>query len=333
MLKNRNYFVIYWIITFTICYSCSTDLKFELPIADPLLSIQSIVDPDNEFKLMATIAKPIQKQNIRMDRNCQVEIYENDLFFTQLSLDPSSFIQGQDTQRLLIFHADTGLHFSEGKKYKVEMNYPGFEPVIAQTIKPIAVKIKNLSYRHIKGEMPDWYYKTPSKMSSNDHSDIIKRDTSLVEFTITFDDPNITRNFYRLGVKLLIKGNLRVPYFDRKIQYASLTNPEPPYIKVSYYPDYSVGSSNPIIYEILYNDINSNRKEQSFKILVPAGSGRYVIYLYTLSEDYYKYVLDRWEYFKTADDPFSEPIKFYSNSNNGCGIFAFSSMDTDTIQF
>ena len=336
LMKNIFRFLLYSIICVSI-FSCSQDLKFALPEIDPLLSIQSFVDPDNGFKLTVTMARPIQEQNIQMDRDCQVDIYENDLFFTSLNLDSSRFIQSPDTQQLLRFYLDPNVLFSENKEYKVEVKYPGFETVIAKTIKPNAVKIKRVSFRHLTGEMPDWYYNTPSKLHSDDHSDIIKRDTSLIEFTITFDDPIETTNFYRFGVKLITKGSVPNPYFDRKIQYASLADPDPPFMQVIYMPDYPFysGWTNPRIYEILYNDINSSGKEQSLKILVPSGGGggKYVIYLYTMSEDYYKYMLDRWKYFKTENDPFAEPIKFYSNSNNGCGIFAFSSMDTDTIQF
>ncbi len=338
MQNNINTLVVSCILPLTMCISCSTDLKFDLPKRDPLLAIQSFIDPDNDFELIVTMAKPIQEQNIQMDRNCRVEIFENDLFFTQLILDSSRFIQGEGIQRLLKFYSDSGLGFSEEKEYKVEINYPNFEPVFAKTTIPKAVNIKKITFRQFTGEMPDWYYETPSKSSSDDHSGIIKRDTSLIEFTITFDDPIAASNFYRLGVKLITKSYTHQPYFDRKIQYASLADPDPPFMPVIYKPEYPLysGWSNPRIYEILYNDVNSSGKEQSLKILVPAGGGgegKYVIYLYTLSEDYYKYMLDRWKYFKTTNDPYAEPIKFYSNSNNGCGIFAFSSMDTDTIQF
>lgn len=337
LMKNIFQRTLY-IIACISSFSCSGDLKFALPEVDPLLSVQSFVDPDNDFELTVTMARPIQEENIQMDRDCQVEIYENDLFFTSLNLDPSKFIQGTDTQRLLRFSVDPKVLFSENKEYKVEVKYPGFEPVIAKAIKPKAVKIKKISFRHLTGEMPDWYYETPSKFSVDDLAGKIKRDTSLIEFSITFDDPIETTNFYRFGVKLITKGFKPNPYFDRKIQYASLGDPDPPFMQVIYKSDYPLNSewAYQRFNEILYNTLNSRGKEQSIKILVPSGGGgggKYVIYLYTMSEDYYKYMLDRWKYFKTTNDPFAEPIKFHSNSNNGCGIFTFSSMDTDTIQF
>lgn len=338
-MHKCNYIIICSTIALAICISCSTDLKFDLPPVDPLLAIQSFVDPDNDFQLTVTMAKPIQEENnIQMDRNCLVNIYENDLFFARLNLDSSRFIIGEDVQRFLRFYIDTGLVFSETKDYKVEIDYPGFEIVTASTIKPNSVKIRNISFKHVISEMPDWYYNTPSFNQSNQ----ITRDTSLIEFKITFDDPFETMNYYRIGVKLLteIYHAPLAPYFDRKIQYASLDYPDPCFMKVSYESDYPIysGWGNPIIYDLLINDLKFNGKEQSINILVPgdtakAKGAKYIIYLYTMSEDYYKYMLDRWRYFKTEDDPFAEPIKFYSNSSNNCGIFAISSMDVDTIQF
>ncbi len=329
------------LITCISVFSCSEDIKFNLPEIEPLLAVQSFGDPDKDFELIVTMARPLQEPNIQLDRNCQVDIYENDLFFTRLNLDPSKFIQSPDIQRYLRFFADPGVQFSENKEYKIEVNYPGFELVTAKSIKPKAVKIKEISHRYFVGEMPDWYYETPSKSNSDDHTGIIKRDTSLIEFTITFDDPIEASNFYRIGVNIITRPRpLPFDYFESRLQYASLTSPDPCFMKFTYkteHPIYS-GWQNPTTHEILLNDKNSNGKEQTIKILIPGNAvispgTKYLITLYTINEDYYKYMVDRWKFIKTENDPFAEPIKMYSNLSDGCGIFAFSSVDIDTLQF
>lgn len=328
------------LITCISAFSCSEDIKFTLPEIEPLLAVQSFVDPDNDFDLIVTMAKPLQEQNIELERNCQVDIYENDLFFTRLNLDSSKFIQSTDKQRFLRFFADPSVLFSENKEYKIEVKYPGFELVTAKSIKPKAVTIKEITHRYFIGEMPDWYYETPSKSASDDHTGIIKRDTSLIEFTITFDDPIEASNFYRVGVNLITRPNpLPFYYYDWRLQYALLTSPDPCFMKYSYKTKHRTASGwpNPTTYEMLFNDQISNGKEQTIKILVPgrevvSPGTQYLITLYTINEDYYKYMVDRWKYIKTEKDPFAEPIKFYSNLSNGCGIFAFSSIDVDTLQ-
>lgn len=326
------------LITCISAFSCSEDIKFTLPEVEPLLSIQSFIDPDNEFELIVTMAKPLQGQNIQMNRDCTVDIYENDKYFSSLKLDPSYFIQGNDTQKFLRFLPDSPLIFSETSEYKVEVKYPGFEPLTAKSTKPKAVNIKEINHRYFIGEMPGWYYETPSKSSSDDHSGQIKRDTSLMEFTIKFDDPSEAFNYYRVGINLI--SNRPQDYFDMRLQYASLSTPDPCFMKFNYkteHPLYS-GWPNPTTYEMLFNDKNSNGKEQTIKVIVPGVEGnspetKYLITLYTINEDYYKYMVDRWKYIKTENDPFAEPIKMYSNLSNGCGIFAISSMDVDTLQF
>lgn len=323
------------LITCISAFSCSEDIKFTLPEIEPLLSVQSFVDPDNDFGLMVTMARPLQEPNIQLDRNCQVDIYENGLFFTRLNLDSSEFNRSTDKQRFLKFLADPSVLFSESKEYKIEVKYPEFEIVTAKSIKPEAVKIKEITHRYFVGEMPDWYYETPSKSSSD-----AKRDTSLIEFTIKFDDPSKTSNFYRVGVNLITRPRpLPFDYFERRLQYASLTSADPCFMKFTYlteHPLYS-GWTNPTTYELLFNDKISNGKEQTLKILIPGSAvispgTKYLITLYTINEDYYKYMVDRWKFIKTENDPFAEPIKMYSNLSNGCGIFAFSSVDIDTLQ-
>jgi len=337
LMKNLFQYILYLIICVS-SFSCSSDLKFALPEVDPLLSVQSFADPDDKFKLTVTMARPIQEQNIQMDRDCQVKIYENDLFFTSLNLDPSKYIQGTDTQRLLRFFVDPNVLFSENKEYKVEVKYPGFEPVIAKSFKPNAVKIKEVTYKRITGDMPEWYYSTPRKLySGTSYPYIDPRDTSLIEFTIVIDDPIETANFYRIGINMVGSNN------NPRLQYASTENPEPVFMKYSYHKDnfLNPGATEnlyTLTYEILWNDNEFNGLEHSFKILVSRytytqPNTQYIISLYTLNEDYYNYMLNRWKFFKTEDDPFAEPIRYYSNSSNGCGIFAFSSMDTDTIKF
>jgi hypothetical protein len=335
---NRIHHILFVLIGLFIIISCSRDLNFNLPKVNPLLSIQSFIDSDNEFELFVTMARPLIDQNIKMNRMCQVNIFDNDLFFTNLKLDPSKFIQGQDTQRLLKFIPDSELLFSEGKEYMVEVQYPEFESITGKTVKPKAVKINDVALRQFTGHMPNWYYNTPSKPYS-DYGQPNEQDTSLLEFTITFTDPAESSEYYRVGINLITnQGTNRI--FDRRLQYAINDIPDPCYMIFNYKtlnPLYS-GWVNPATYEILWNDKGFNGENHSFKILVPSSTiipigTKFVISLYTLSEDYYKYMIDKWKYSKTENDPFAEPVRLYSNISNGCGIFAFSSLNVDTIIF
>jgi hypothetical protein len=333
--------IIYFILVIALpsIFSCSNDLNFTLPKIDPLLSVQSFVDPDNFFQVTVSIAKPLQYPYIEMGPDCLVDIYENNLHLKRLLLDTMSYRNIHSDKRFLRFLSDTEMSFSEGNEYRVEVIYPGFEPVTAKAIKPELVKIKQLTWRKFTGEMPDWYYKTPWKLYHDDHSTAMKRDTNLLEFAIVFDDPPGTSNYYRVGVNLITKFGFN-EYLDRRLQYASNELPDPCFMRFDYKTWHPLNSGwvNPMTFEILWNDNNFNGEEHTIKILVPGSQNipagtKFIISLYSLSMDYYKYMADKWEYSKAADDPFAEPIRLFSNVSNGCGIFAFSSVDADSVVF
>ncbi len=329
------------IIALALNISCSNDLNFTLPEIDPLLSIQSFNDPDIESEMIISMARPLQSSNIEMNTDCQANLFENNLFYKRLFLDTSIFQNKFYNKRYLRFPIPDDITFSSGSDYRIEVTYPGFEKVTAESERPELVKIKKISWRQVTGEMPEWYYKTPSKMQFDTYQEETI-DTSLIEFNVTFDDPPESLNFYRIGVNLLTNLPRPINYVNRRIQYASTVDADPCFMKFNYktkYPIYS-GWNNPTTYEILWNDKNFNGEEHSIKILVPLGNGsgnpygaKIIISLYALNEDYYKYMVTRWEYSRTEDDPFAEPVKLYSNASNGCGIFAFSSLDVDTIVF
>ena len=73
----------------------------------------------------------------------------------------------------------------------------------------------------------------------------------------------------------------------------------------------------------------------SFGLTSPTAPYKYLIQLRNMSEEYYKY-LTTLQRFRDAQDfgngLFSEPIVVYSNINNGLGIWAGTSMVSDTLK-
>jgi hypothetical protein len=326
----------------TMCISCSTDLKFDLPERDPLLAIQSFIGPDRDSRVRVTMARGIQDTAIQMDIDCQVDLFENGVFYKSLTLDTPAILSGTiSTQGYLDFPVDSSVVLSEGKEYTVKVNYPGFETVTAKDIKPHAVRISEINWRLFTGEMPEWYYDTPW---TNTYYDIYvpkprARDTLLIEFVITFDDPPGIDNFYCIGMNLVTPSGRPAPvnFHNIRCQYALYSDPDPPFQKYNYrtkYP-YYYGWHNPITYEILWNDNDFDGSRHSITIIAPRPNvgAKCIISLYSLSENYHNYMIDRWKYYKVSDDPFSEPIRLHSNTSNGCGIFATYSVDKDTLQF
>lgn len=333
----KKYILSGFVCIFLILFSCSRDIKFDLPDVESLVVIHSFVDPDIKNQIIVTMARSVQKPTIQMSMDCQVDLYENDIFLKRLDLDTMLYydLERHNLNSYLGFKIDSNPVFSEGNIYKVEVNYAGYETVSAETIMPETPVIKDITTRHFAGEMPDWYYNTPWKLLPQYTGDLMERDTSLIEFTVTFDDPAGIDNFYRIGVNLISTLPWPRNLFNRRIQYAVTSDPDPCFMRYEYYSYYPLhsGWSNPTTYEILWNDKYFDGEENPIKILVPSGGRKYVISLYSLSEDYYKYMVSEWKYYKIENDPFAEPVRFHDNTSNGCGIFALSAVDIDTIVF
>ncbi|MFZ2339081.1 MAG: DUF4249 family protein [Bacteroidales bacterium] len=332
--------------------SCSRDMTFSLPETEPLLAVQSLIGPDQDSRVRVTMARGIQDPAIQMDIDCQVDLFENGVFYKSITLDTPAILSGTiSTQGYLDFPVDAPIVLSEGKEYSVEVNYPGFETVTASDIKPNAVKINSISWRFFTGEMPDWYYNTPQKLYQNTFDDNwqTKRDTALIEYVINFDDPPEIGDFYQIGINYLVPDiySISRDTIHYRIQYAIVTDPDPPFVIFNYRKNKSQASEagntkdgNSLItyqttWEILWKDDDFDGSRHSITIIAPRPNvgAKCIISLYSLSETYYKYMIDRWKYYMLSHDPFSEPIRLHSNTSNRCGIFAMYSVDKDTLQF
>jgi len=264
--------------------------------------------------------------------------------YKSLTLDTPAILSGTiSTKGYLDFPVDSSVVLSDGKEYTIKVNYPGFETVTGRDTKPNTVKIKELSWRYLTGEWPEWFFDTPayriSLMGETRKGDL------LIEITIVIDDPPDIENFYRIGLNGI---DLSSTYLDRdcRMQYAIYSDPDPPYMAYRYkskahrfsgtLKGYNIAPITQwITWELLWSDKSFNGSSHSFKIIAPhPGDGTYyVVSLYTLSYNYFNYMIDRWKYYKVSDDPFSEPIRLHSNTSNGCGIFAMYSVDKDSLQF
>jgi len=225
----------------------------------------------------------------------------------------------------------------EGNRHKVKVNNPGYDDIEVETVKPAPVKIKSLTWKHIKGKMPEWYYVSsynnyplPLYPSGQEEHE----DTLMLEFTIKFDDPP-GNNFYQFGIHYLNYNFFEVAEY--KMQYASFEWSDPLYNNMYYSTLLPTGGPQPgKANEIVFNDKDFNGEEKTVRLVKPVSGivtspHKYIIKLYSLTEDHYKYIVTKWLYNRSKDDPFAEPVDFHSNVSNGIGIFSIASCDYDTI--
>jgi hypothetical protein len=85
---------------------------------------------------------------------------------------------------------------------------------------------------------------------------------------------------------------------------------------------------------ILCNDIGLPFYEDDHNYMED-GNHKKIIYfkLYSITEEYYKYIQTLNQYSKSYDNPLSDPVLVYSNVTSGYGIFAGAALSSDSLVF
>ncbi|MQY80089.1 MAG: DUF4249 family protein [Bacteroidetes bacterium] len=331
---------ILWIIMFFI--SCIKEKPFDIPEGKTELTLFAENYPENSLKVSVSLAQTIgHYPYYQLNEPIKVSLFEDNI----LLQEKNAKIYGHkyiDTAYYGIANFDNEM-LIEGNRYKIKVSNFGYDDIEAETIKPVPVKIKSLTWKLLKGKVPEWYY---ISIYNNypPPPDVEPEDTLMIEFTIKFDDPP-GKNFYQIGIHSL----QRVSNFKRefKIQYASFEWPDPLYSCACYFIHEYVGGKKTeggskiaercgIANEIVFNDKDFNGEEKTVRLVIPTHTGSFsdasiIIKLYSLSEDHYRYIVSKWLYNRSKDDPFAEPVDFHSNVSNGIGIFSIASCDYDTI--
>ena len=328
---TRKIVIILIILLFN--FSCIKEKPFKIPEGKTELALFSENYPEDSLEIFISLAQTMgHYPYYNINEPVKISLFEDN----NLLQEKNAKMHGHkylDTAFYGIANFDNEM-LIEGNRYKIKVSSPGYENIEAETTKPVSVKIKSLTWKHIEGRMPEWYFDVYGSYEVQSPMGPAIEYTHMIEFSITFDDPP-ENNFYQCGIHYLNYNYFNVAEY--KIQYASFGWPDPPYNNVSYItppPGYisMVGNAN----EIVFNDKDFNGEEKTVKLVMPAkeiitSSYDYIIKLYSLSEDHYRYIVSEWLYNRSKDDPFAEPVDFHSNVSNETGMFAIASCDFDTI--
>ena len=329
MIKKPGIILIILFINF----SCERDKPFKIPEGKIELALFSENYPEDSLEVIISLAQTMgHYPYYQINEPVKVSLFEDNI----LLQEKYAKIYGQkyiNTAYFGIANFDNEM-IIEGKRYKVKVSNPGYDDIEAETIKPVPVKIKSLTWKHIKGKMPEWYFDVYGSYEAQNPMGPTIEYTHMIEFSITFDDPPES-NFYQCGIHYL---NYNFPNVaEYKMRYASFDWPDPLYNIMVYSTLPPTGESGPgLAYEIVFDDKNFNGEEKTVKLVRPvkeiiASSFEHIIKLYSLSEDHYRYIVSEWLYNRSKDDPFAEPVDFHSNVSNEIGIFSIASCDYDTI--
>ncbi len=172
----------------------------------------------------------------------------------------------------------------------------------------------------------------PQLISLTSIDTVSKADISEMEFTINFTDNASEKNYYSISI---------TGYYGYEDEFGEIVYWENNYFSTKEF--YVVNGGGGIGEDGTKNDMEFYFPDDliagdniSFKssIYFPAANEYpvyFVVKVASLSEDLYKYKVTYANYLNAQGSPFAEPVRVYSNVENGFGIFGGSSILSDTL--
>ena len=214
-----------------------------------------------------------------------------------------------------LYTSPTGLTPQANQSYTIEASASGYESVNASNSIPSAVPI----------------YQLDTVTSTNSDGETI------LEATITFQDPPNISNYYMLEVYVTgtwineeeqdtieIREPLQISCDDINVETVNRFN--------------FGGFENTYLY-LMVKDQNFDGENYSltFSVINYAELKDLDLFgeirLVNTSEEYFNYLKSFNMYQQTINNPFATPVQVYSNINNGMGIFAGGTLTSWTVQF
>ncbi len=302
--KNRNLLSVLVISTFFI--SCSQKFHdLELPDFEPKLVVNSFFRAGEPFRVSVSYSHG--RNNT--DEFCpvvgaQVDLYEDNVLVEELE-------GGRDKEEIkgnLIgkwFYYSREVLASEGHTYRLEVSADGFEPVFAESTIPPQTMLEIIDTAWVKKDY-DRYLKVDLEMDNPDKRRWFFLAATGLRALFEYDSiqNDIIVGYRELGVPFDIN-DLAIGKREQRVN-----------------EDYLV-FSNELMMENTY----------SFSIeisVIKIMDERIGIDLVTLSDEAYKYLVTLSD-FKNNDMRYSEPVKIFTNVNDGYGIFAGINVACDTI--
>jgi hypothetical protein len=259
--------------------------------------------------------------------NAQVKIYQNNSFIDSLyyyALGTLSSFEGYLYQNGN--YISKNLYPETGKEYKITAKAPGSQEASSITKIPNLVRIENVDTSRIILENVPKVYPTNLGLKC------------IIEFT----DPVNETNYYLLNA---YRNN---PIFSDAMAFRC----DDPIVEEKLISAQGGALSSNPIRGIAFSDKLINGKKTNITITICGndiglpfwtddpeynedGNHKKTIFfrLYSITEDYFKYIQTLNLYQKSYDNPLSDPVLVYSNIKGGYGIFAGAAVSRDSIVF
>ncbi len=302
---DKIIFNLFIILTFL---SCQPE-KIDIPDTGRKIVINSLLTSDSLIGAnITTSAYVFQDTSVNNSlseiTNAKAVIYENNTFLDSLSYNYS--YKYHSSAGYLLYNYSSKLFYPKpGYQYKIKVDAFGKPEVTAITTIPNIVKIVRVDTSRVIISNP-WY---------ESNVDMI--------FDIVFNDPANEQNYYLIFMPT--NGQVQDPAIEEYLYSGSILagfafsdktfNGKPHVSRLIIngkdigYPFWDYGGTYTPVKKVLY-----------FK-------------LYSITEDYFKYIQSLNLYYTNYNNPLAEPTQVFSNIQEGYGIFEGAGVSCDSIVF
>ncbi|MEQ9441952.1 MAG: DUF4249 domain-containing protein [Cyclobacteriaceae bacterium] len=323
-MQKLHYFLLGLAISIT---ACETVVEVDLPQEAPKLVTHAIIQADSTFWILLTQSKPILSQaDIQTVSGAEVTLYEEETRVARLEENEEN--------------PGTGIYQSSfiptaGQMYTLRISKQGFESVEATTYIQPAVPIQHLRYDTTQYEYS--YYDDSGSL-------VTGKEINLKEVWLTLNDSPDEDNFYE--IQLLQYTTYYQGEEDENGEYIitdTLQRLDPIYLRSNdpvvadnefFEEDGSFSGSSLVFTDEIFagKSYTINFEAEGFYSSGNDGDdNKYIVVLRTLNDHFYRYRESVELQRDTEGNPFAEPVPVFNNIEEGYGIFAGFSNDTETI--
>ncbi|HOZ30246.1 MAG TPA: DUF4249 domain-containing protein [Bacteroidales bacterium] len=294
--------------------SCEKTIEIDLDDAKIRLVVNAELNPDSTIKVNVTRSRHIlDNAEIEAVSDAVVKLFEDDVFIGNLTYESRGFYT--INYKPII-----------GKKYKVEVTHDKYDDVYGLTEIPNPVGIHSIDTIKTFSEWGDEIY----------------------NFSININDPAGQKNYYMISMR----NKYIYEYWDPEmIVYDTVQNGDTIVVNITYggnvtveddqivwfesddmIIDAQVYNNNSVVFsDELFSGDQYSLKLNVYKYSFYGDTNLVYIDLFSISQEYYKYLVSFSKHQDASGDPFSEPVIVFTNIVEGIGILGSSAVSTDSV--
>jgi len=302
----KNLLPIFLILSALTLSNCTKEIEFDAQDIAPRIVVNSLFTNDSIWS--AHISRSVgvlETTSYTTIDNASVNIFD----------DNANLVTTLTHQGDGLYTSPTGVSPQPNQSYTLEASASGYESVNATNSIPSAVPI----------------YQLDTVTSTNNDGETI------LEATITFQDPPNVSNYYMLEV--FVTGMYYDEWEQDSIEIREPLQISCDDINVETVNRFNFGGFENTYLYLMLKDQNFDGENYSltFSVINYAELKEMDLFgeirLVNTSEEYFNYLKSFNMYQRTINNPFATPVQVYSNVNNGMGIFAGGTLTSWTVQF